>query len=298
MTTTQETRMRAFPDLRDQVVIVTGAGKGIGRAAALHLAACGARVLVNNRRHPGEADEATSAAQVVAQIRAAGGQAQAHYARADDPAAGQQMVDDALATWGRLDMVYANAALPQDAAFHRQTLDELRAVIDTGVVGTLSLFHAAWPVFRAQKSGRALASTSSAGRFGGVGMTAYAASKGALDSLVRSLAAEGARSGIRCNALSPYAASQMTQGYLPPDLAQALAPEHLGPLVAWLLSPDCELNGEVVVAGGGRYARAWPVETRAVRGEDLPAVWAELLRLEGRPHRDAVTAFQAFMQDA
>ncbi|MEY4654182.1 MAG: hypothetical protein RI884_2763 [Pseudomonadota bacterium] len=283
------------PEIRDQVVIITGAGKGIGRAAALHLAACGARVLVNNRRHPGEADDQTSAAQVVAQIHAAGGQAKANHEPATDPASGQRMVDDALATWGRLDMVYANAALAQDAAFHHQTLDQLRTIIDTGLVGTLSLFHAAWPVFRAQKSGRALATTSSAGRFGGAGMTAYAASKGAIDSLVRSLAAEGARSGIRCNALSPYAASQMTQDYLPPALAQALAPEHLGPLVAWLLGPDCQLNGEVVVAGGGRYARAWPVESSAVQSSDPREAWAELLTLEGRPQRDAVAAFQAFM---
>ncbi len=285
-------------DLRDQVVIVTGAGKGIGRAASLHLASLGARVLVNNRRHPGQTDADTSAAQLVAQIRAAGGQAEANFDEAQDPAAGQRMVDQALATWGRLDMVYANAALPQDAMFHNQSLQDLRTIIDTGLTGTLSLFHAAWPVFRAQKSGRALASTSSAGRFGGPGMTAYAASKGAIESLMRSLAAEGARSGIRCNALSPYAASQMTQDHLPPPLARALAPENLGPLVAWLLGPGCELNGEVVVAGGGRYARAWPVETRALRGEDLSRVWADLLTLEGRPHRDAVAAFQAFMQDA
>lgn len=290
--------MPSSPDLRGQVVIVTGAGKGIGRAAALHLASCGARVLVNNRRHPGQSDEETSAARVAAEIRVAGGEARANHDPAQDPATGQRLVDEALATWGRLDMVYANAAMAQDAAFHHQTLDELRAIIDAGLVGTLSLFHAAWPVFRAQKSGRALATTSSAGRFGGAGMTAYAASKGAIESLVRSLAAEGARSGIRCNALSPYAESQMTQGYLPPALARALAPEHLGPLVAWLLGPDCELNGEVVVAGGGRYARAWPVETPAVQGEDLHHVWAQLLTLEGRPQADAVAAFQAFMGGA
>lgn len=286
------------PDLRDQVVIVTGAGKGIGRSAALHLAAVGARVLVNNRRHPGEADAQTSAAQVVAQILAAGGQAQVNFDEAGDLGAGQRMVEQALAAWGRLDMVYANAALPQDAMFHKLGLEELRTIIDVGLTGTMSLFHAAWPVFRAQKSGRALASTSSAGRFGGAGMTAYAASKGAIESLVRSLAAEGERIGIRCNALSPYAASQMTQGHLPPAIAQALAPEHLAPLVTWLLGPDCELNGEVVVAGGGRYARSWPVETRAVRAGDPRQAWAELLTLEGRTHASAVAAFQAFMQDA
>ena len=287
--------MTQTANLEGQVVIVTGAGKGVGRAASLHLAACGARVLVNNRRHTGETDAQTSAAQVVAQIRAAGGQAVANFDEAQDPTSGARMVAQALAAWGRLDMVYANAALPQDAAFHKQGLDELRAIIDVGLIGTLSLLHAAWPVFREQGYGRALASTSSAGRFGGPGMTAYAASKGAIESLVRSLAAEGARSGIRCNALSPYALSQMTEDYLPAEWASALAPETLGPLVAWLLGTACELNGEVVVAGGGRYARTWPVETRAVQGDDLRRVWAELITLEGYPHTTAVRAFQAFM---
>ncbi len=283
--------------LKDKVVIVTGAGKGIGRAASLDMARRGARVLVNNRRHPGEADEQTSAFQVVHLIRAEGGDAHVSYDDVTDPLSGERMVQQALQVWGRLDMVYANAAIAQEAAFHAIGLNQLRHIIDAGLLSTLSLFHAAWPIFRDQKYGRLLASSSSAGRFGNYGLTAYSAAKGAIESLVRSMALEGAKYGIQCNALSPYALSQMTQSHLPAAWADVLTPDSLAPAVAWLLSPNCALNGQVLVAGGGRYARAWPVETHSVQGDDLADVWQRLTELEGHTHADSVSAFKSFMQD-
>jgi NAD(P)-dependent dehydrogenase (short-subunit alcohol dehydrogenase family) len=292
-----ETSQATSTSLTGRVVIVTGAGKGIGRAVSLQLASCGAKVLVNNRRHQGEEDEQTSAAQVVAMIRAQGGQALANHDDALDPDASARMVEQAMNTWGRLDMVYANAAVAQQAAFHTLSLNELRTIIDSGVVSTLSLLHAAWPVFRAQRYGRALVSSSSAGRFGNHGLTAYAASKGAIESLMRSLALEGVKHGIHCNALSPYAHSQMTASHLPPAWADVLAPEALAAAAAWLLSPECTINGQVLVAGGGRYARSWPVETPSVAGTDMEQVWAQLLNLQGQTHVDSITAFQSFMAD-
>jgi NAD(P)-dependent dehydrogenase (short-subunit alcohol dehydrogenase family) len=283
--------------LKDRVVIVTGAGKGIGRAACRHMAQAGAKVLVNNRRHPGESDAQTSAAQLVSLIRAEGGVAEANYDDVSDPQSGERMVQQALHTWGRLDMVYANAAIAQEASFHSLDVSQLLSIVNAGLVSTLSLFHAAWPVFRQQKYGRALASSSSAGRFGNHGLTAYSASKGAIESLVRSLALEGAHHGICCNALSPYALTQMTQSHLPENWAQLLTPESLAPTVAWLLSPECSINGEVIVAGGGRYARAWQVETPAVKGGEITEVWQDLSRLEGQTHRDSVSAFKSFMSE-
>lgn len=281
--------------LADRVVIVTGAGKGIGRAVSLHLARCGAKVLVNNRRHPGETDAQTSAARVAEEILAQGGQAHANHEDATDPQAGVRMVEQALQTWGRLDMVYANAAVAQQAAFHTLSLAEIRQTIDSGLLSTLSLLHAAWPVFRAQAFGRALVSSSSAGRFGNHGLSAYAASKGAIESLMRSLALEGARHGIHCNALSPYAHSQMTASHLPAAWANVLEPEALTQAAVWLLSPTCSVNGQVLVAGGGRYARSWSVETASVAGTSVQEVWTELQTLEGQTHVDSMTAFQSFM---
>ncbi len=271
------------PDLSGQVAIVTGAGQGIGRASALALAHCGARVLVNSRLSPGQAPQDGRAAQVVAEIMAAGGQAQANTADAADPKAAQQLVDQALGLWGRIDMVHANAALGQHSSFG----------------ATLALFHAVWPVMKAQGGGRLLATSSSAGRFGGAGLSAYAASKGAVEALMRSLAIEGQRYRIVCNTLSPYAHTQMTAAHLSPALASALPAQALAPVVLWLLSPDCPLQGEVVVAGGRRLARGAVSETAAIEraeGESLQAAWQRLCERPGQPQKDASQAFVAFMQ--
>jgi NAD(P)-dependent dehydrogenase (short-subunit alcohol dehydrogenase family) len=288
-----------WPDLRGQVAIVTGAGQGIGRASALALARCGAKVLVNSRLALGQDPQHGRAAQVVDEIIAAGGQAQAYAADAADPLAAQRMVDQAMQSWGRIDMVHANAALGQHSSFAASSLSELRAILDVGFGATLNLFHAVWPVMKAQGGGRLLATSSSAGRFGGAGLSAYAASKGAIEALVRSLAIEGRRHRIACNTLSPYAHTQMTDAHLSPEWAQALPAEALGPVIVWLLSPDCPLQGEVVVAGGRRLARGAVSETAAIErqaGESMPAAWLRSCALPGRGQPDAAQAFVAFMQ--
>ncbi|MEI7786193.1 MAG: SDR family NAD(P)-dependent oxidoreductase [Betaproteobacteria bacterium] len=291
----------SLPDLSGQVAIVTGAGQGIGRASALALARCGAKVLVNSRLSPGQHPADGRAAQVVAEIIAAGGQAQANTSDAAGPHTAQQLVDQALQNWGRIDMVHANAALGQHSSFGATTLADLRAIMEVGFGATLALFHAVWPVMKAQGGGRLLATSSSAGRFGGAGLSAYAASKGAVEALMRTLALEGRRSHIICNTLSPYAHTQMTAAHLSAELAQALPAQELAPVLLWLLSPDCSLQGEVVVAGGRRLARGAVSETAAIErapGEDLPAAWARLCALPGRTQPDANQAFVAFMQGA
>jgi NAD(P)-dependent dehydrogenase (short-subunit alcohol dehydrogenase family) len=136
---------------------------------------------------------------------------------------------------------------------------------------------------------------------GGAGLSAYAASKGAVEALMRTLALEGRRYRIVCNTLSPYAHTQMTAAHLSPELARALPAQDLGPVLLWLLSSDCPLQGEVVVAGGRRLARGAVSETAAIErapGEDLAAAWARLCALPGRPQPDANQAFVAFMQGA
>jgi NAD(P)-dependent dehydrogenase (short-subunit alcohol dehydrogenase family) len=297
----RQAQSERLPDLNGQVAIVTGAGQGIGRASALALARCGAKVLVNSRLSPGQQPADGRAAQEVAEIMAAGGQAQASTADAADPQTAQLLADQALHSWGRIDMVHANAALGQHSSFGATTLSDLRAIIDVGFGATLALFHAVWPVMKAQGGGRLLATSSSAGRFGGAGLSAYAASKGAVEALMRTLALEGQRHRIVCNTLSPYAHTQMTAAHLSPELAQALPAHDLGPVLLWLLSPDCPLQGEVVVAGGRRLARGAVSETAAIErapGEDLAAAWARLSALSGRPQPDAHQAFVAFMQGA
>ena len=284
-------------DLQGRVAIVTGAGKGIGRACALTLASRGARVLVNNRRHPGETDEQTSAGQVVAAIRAAGGSAQANHESVQAEGAGERMVAHALEHFGRVDILVANAASPQAATFRKQTLEEFRAIFDVGFLGALQLVHAAWPHLLDQGWGRVIMMTSSAGRYGNHGLAAYSASKAAIEMLMRSLAAEGASRGVRVNAVSPYADTQMTHSYLAEDLARCLRPEAVAPLVGWLASDACTANGEVFVAGGGRLRRGFSVETDSLAGEDIAAVVDALRELPGRPHPNSNHAFSTLVEE-
>ncbi len=285
------------PSLDGRVAIITGAGKGLGRAYALELAARGARVVVNNRRHPGEQDNDTSAQQTVQAIAAAGGTAVANFEAADAPGAGSRMVQQAVEHFGRIDIVIANAALSQASTFGKQSLDEFMRIFNVGFLGTLNLVHAAWPLMRAQRHGRVIATTSSAGRYGNHGLGAYAASKGAIEMLMRSLAAEGAHGGIRVNAITPYATTQMTAAHLGPDVAACLTPEAVAPMVAWLSSDACTANGQVFVAGGGRFRRGFSVETDSVAGSDMEQVAQALADLPGRPHPNSNQAFATLVEE-
>lgn len=284
-------------DLKGRVAIVTGAGKGIGRACALALAARGARVLVNNRRHPGEGDTETSAARTAESIRSAGGQAEPDHEAVQADGAGERMVAHALECFGRIDILVANAASPQASPLRKQTLQEFLSIFDVGFRGALQLVHAAWPHLLNQRWGRIVMMTSSAGRYGNHGLGAYAASKAAIEMLTRSLAAEGASHGVRVNAVSPYAHTRMTHDYLSEELQRCLTPEAVTPLVDWLTSDGCDASGDVLVAGGGRYRRAFSVETDSLAGDDVGAVVQALRERPGRPYASANEAFASLVEE-
>lgn len=293
---------------KGRVAIVTGAGAGLGRAYALHLARSGLRVLVNNRRRELDAAGRGSADRVVEEIRAAGGEALADYEDVCTPGAGERMVERALGQWGRLDALVNNAGVDQHAPFHRIGLDEFRAIFETNFFGTLQVTHAAWVPMRAAGHGRILVSTSSAGLHGLHGLSAYAASKAALIGLARSLAAEGAPRDIFCNAIAPYAATRMTESHLAEPAREAMSPELVAPLVAALVEARSRINGEVIVVGLGGARRATTVELAPV----LPAASYALqkerdagtppppLLVPGicREFTDALQAFDDFRQAA
>ncbi len=152
----------ADESFRGQVAIVTGAGKGLGRSYALELAARGVSVVVNNRR-TNDPPGAPSADAVVAEIRGAGGKACADYSCAQEPGAGQALVDRAISEYGRLDIVLSNAGGDRPGSFHKQSLPAFEAIVEANFLGAARLVHAAWPVLRDRGYGRILVSTSSAG---------------------------------------------------------------------------------------------------------------------------------------
>jgi NAD(P)-dependent dehydrogenase (short-subunit alcohol dehydrogenase family) len=286
-----------------RVVIVTGAGRGLGRAYALDLAARGQRVVVNNRRRQVDDLGLGSAQHVVREIREAGGEAVASEDDVCDPASGTRLVQCALETWGRLDALVANAGVDQHKAFHRIGLDEFLEIFDVNFLGTLRVTHAAYTHMRERGHGRIVVSSSSAGLHGLHGLSAYAASKAALIGLMRSLAGEGRSRDVLCNAVAPYAATRMTEKHAHTRLLAAMRPEHVAPLVALLVSERCPISGQIVVAGGGYFRRAAMVEGPGIAYADPAGVTpaaleldlGRLLSLEGaREFADALLAFDDF----
>ncbi len=291
---------------QDQVVIVTGAGKGLGRAYALYLGARGARVVVNNRRHA--TDAVPSADRTVEKIMQAGGRAVADYTEVECPDSGAVLLQSALENYGRLDAVIANAGVSEGRSFHKQDLSEFARVVDINLMGTVNLLQ---PVFRylyERNRGSILISTSVAGLYGEHGLPAYSASKAALIGLMMALSQEGRSHNVRVNALAPFAQTQMTEASLPPALENKLLPDHVAPFAAWLVSEACTLNGQTLIAGGGRLALARSHENQGVRYDpgraaaDPDDVFAGCLnRLHAQPmnrtHDGSVQQFMAFAKD-
>jgi NAD(P)-dependent dehydrogenase (short-subunit alcohol dehydrogenase family) len=291
--------MPSDADLRGRVAIVTGAGKGLGRAYALYLARHGARVLVNNRRHDGESDADTSARQTVDAIRQAGGTASANWSDVTDPDSGQAMVSQALHDFGRLDIVIANAGIDSASTFGKQSIADFRAIFNTGFFGNLHLVHAAWPHLLAAQYGRVVLTTSSAGLYGNYGQVAYSAAKAAVIGMVRALAIEGRRHGVQVNAIAPYGYSQMTAKYMSGDIASIFDPQRVAPLVAWLAGAGCNVSGDVLVCGGGLVRRAGVGETDALAlpDADMADTVRDLHALGWHSHASATDSFTRFLNE-
>jgi NAD(P)-dependent dehydrogenase (short-subunit alcohol dehydrogenase family) len=290
---TKETASANTPSLSGQVAIVTGAGTGLGRAYALQLASQGASVVVNNR-----ATNGPSADRVVAAIRARGGEAVANYECVEAPDAGRRLVAAATEHYGRLDIIIANAAVDRAARFQNVGPEAFDAVMQVNFFSVVRLLHAAWPLLLAAKYGRVLVSTSTAGLYGNHGQAAYASSKAALLGLMKTLAIEGASSGVTVNAIAPYAVTRLTERWFPEQHRSAFTPEALARLAGWLVSDKCCLSGMTVVAGAGHARLARPLETATLSlGADPETAIERLLGMpcEAAPET-ASGQFEAFMQ--
>jgi len=267
----------------DQVVVVTGAGRGMGRAHALGFARLGARVVVNDLRGSadyGEDPDHSAADDVVAEIEAAGGTAVASYESVALPSGCAAIVAQAVDTFGTVDAIVHNAGIRRHMYFEQMTLDDISSVLNTHLGGGLWLTHAAWALLQAQGGGRIVLISSGAGAFGMVGVAQYAAAKGGLIGLGRALALEGAPHGIVVNTVLPTARTHdlgapvtgrttvHDQGGMRRAFTARDAPELVTPLVAYLASSACAVTGEVYSAVRARYALAFPGLTQGWQSPD------------------------------
>ena len=241
-----------------RVAIVTGAGGGLGKAHALLLASRGAKVVVNDL---GGAPDGTGASEspadlVVKEILSEGGQAVANFDSVATPEGGAAIVQTALDAYGTVDIVINNAGILRDKSFAKIEPADFDILIDVHLRGA---FHVSQPAFKVMKEkgfGRFVHTTSAAGLFGNFGQGNYAAAKTGLIGLSNVLAIEGAKNNITSNVIAPIARSRLTESLLGP-LAEVLDPEKVAPLVAYLVSPNCNITHEIFSVGGGRIARVF-----------------------------------------
>jgi NAD(P)-dependent dehydrogenase (short-subunit alcohol dehydrogenase family) len=252
-------------DFKGRVAIVTGAGGGLGRQHALALAKRGAKVVVNDLggARDGSGGSASAAQQVVDEIRAAGGEAMANAASVTDFEAVQAMVQQTIATWGRVDILVNNAGILRDKTFAKMELADFRLVLDVHLMGAVHCCKAVWPHMTAQKYGRIVMTTSSSGLYGNFGQSNYGAAKLALVGLMQTLSLEGAKNDIRVNCLAPTAATRMTEDLMPPEVLRALQPEAVVPAMLVLASEGAPTR-TTLCAGAGSVEAAHITLTQGV----------------------------------
>ena len=269
-----------------RVVIVTGAGRGIGRSHALLLGSKGARVVVADLGAgiDGGGSSESPADEVVEEIRASGAEAVSNYASVADEAGATSIVDTAIQTFGRLDALVNNAGIHDPGRFESLTAEQFRRMLDVHFFGTLFVVKAAWPHLVAAGYGR-IVNTVSEAMLGGIPeLTSYGAAKGAVFALTRNLATEGAAHGIKANALAPRAYTRMSASSsdalsemlaIPKEDMEAInasmPPELCAPAAAFLAHESCPLNGEVLQVGMGGVARLAVVHAQGINKQPLTA---------------------------
>jgi NAD(P)-dependent dehydrogenase (short-subunit alcohol dehydrogenase family) len=272
------------PGVQDKVVIVTGAGGGLGRSYARFLADNGALVVVNDLggARDGTGSGTSMADQVVEEIRAAGGKAVANYSSVATADGAAEIVETALDTFGAVHGVVSNAGILRDGAFHKMTDDNFDSVLKVHLYGGFNVVRAAWAHFREQRFGRVVVATSTAGIYGNFGQANYGAAKLGLVGMINTLAIEGAKYAITANAVAPLAATRMTEDIAPRELLDKLDPDLVAPAVGYLVSEENNDTGSVFVVGGGLVQRVAQFQNDGVTFasppslEDIAARWPEI----------------------
>jgi NAD(P)-dependent dehydrogenase (short-subunit alcohol dehydrogenase family) len=248
-----------------KVAIVTGAGGGLGRQHALELARRGAKVVVNDLggSMDGSGGSSAAAEAVVAEIKAFGGEAIANGSSVTDDAGVAHMVKQAMDQWGRIDILIANAGILRDKSFSKMEIADFELVLNVHLMGTVKPTKAVWEIMKAQNYGRIVVTTSSSGLYGNFGQSNYGAAKLGIIGFMNTIKLEGQKNNVHINAISPVAATRMTENLMPPAMLEKLKPEYVTPGVVYLASDEAP-TGAILAAGAGVFALARIYETEGV----------------------------------
>ena len=249
----------------DRVALITGAGRGLGRAYALLLAARGAKVVVNDPgvSMQGEGTDAGPAQSVVDEIRAAGGQAIASTDSVATPQGGQAMIDLARDHFGGIDILIHNAGIVRRGGLAELSYADFETVLDVHLRGAFHVVRAAFPHMCAANYGRIVLTGSINGLYGNAGVVNYSVAKAGMIGLSNVAAIEGAAHGVKSNIILPGAVTRMAEG-LDTSAYPPMDPELVAPAVGYLAHQDCAVSGEMLIAMAGRVARAYTMETVGV----------------------------------
>ncbi|MCX5837165.1 MAG: SDR family NAD(P)-dependent oxidoreductase [Deltaproteobacteria bacterium] len=300
----------ALPEIRfdGKVAVITGAGAGLGRTYALELAKRGAKVVVNDfggARDGAGTGSSSPADKVVAEIRAAGGEAVANYDNVATPEGGEKIIRTAVDFFGRVDILINNAGILRDKSFLKMDPENWSAVLAVHLNGAYNVTRPAFAVMREKGYGRIVMTTSAAGLYGNFGQTNYSSAKMGLVGFMNTLKLEGAKYNIRVNTIAPVAASRLTEDVMPPDMFERMRPDFVAGIVLYLCSENCAESGDVFNAAAGFYSRA-AILTGAGAilsdGKTIPTPeeirdhWEKINSLEGaRKIDDANSAIMSFI---
>ena len=275
----------------DRVVVITGAGNGLGRTYALEMGKRGARVVVNDLGGSAFGDGADKAAAdvVVDEIKAGGGEAVANYDSVTD---GDRIVQTAMDSFGKIDVVINNAGILRDKTFHKMEDRDWDLIYDVHVRGAFKVSHAAWPYMRDQNYGRMIFTASAAGIYGNFGQTNYAMAKLGLHGMSQTLALEGRTKNIMVNTIAPIAGSRLTETVMPQQLVDALKPEFIMPLVVKLCDENSQETGGLYEVGAGFIGKVrWERSkghsfsvTQGFNAEDVNDAWDEIVDFTDADH--------------
>ena len=248
-----------------RVAVITGAGRGLGRAYAELLGSLGAKVLVNDlgAAVAGDGADAGPAEAVVGAIRAAGGEAFACTDTVATPEGGRAIIEAAMDHFGRLDILIHNAGNVRYGSLEDISYEDFRAVVDVHLMGAFRVVRPAFPIMAGAGYGRVVLTGSIGGIYGTNNVVNYGVSKAGMIGLNNVIAIEGADRGIKSNIILPGAVTRMAEGL---DISQypPMGPELVAPVVGWLAHESCSISGEMLVSMAGRVARAFVAETEGV----------------------------------